>query len=92
MAEEKKEMSEQSQRRQRQGIVRKNAMDKTVVVEVSRLYRHRKYQKLVRDRERYNAHDAENTCNIGDVVQLEESRPLSKSKRWVVTKVIERAV
>ena len=73
------------------GIVRSNKMDKTVVVEVSRRYVHRKYKKYVKARERYKAHDVDNQYNIGDTVEIMESRPLSKDKRWTVTRLITAA-
>ena len=75
----------------RQGIVTKNKMEKSVVVEVERRFRHPKYPKFVKRRERYKAHDAENTCNVGDEVLLEETRPLSKTKRWRVKEIVKRA-
>ena len=78
--------------RERQGVVLKNYMDKTVVVEVTRRFRHRKYMKFLKRRVRYKAHDQENACNIGDVVILEETRPLSKTKRWRVKEIVQRAV
>ena len=77
--------------RERQGVVLKNKMDKTVVVEVVRRFRHPKYPKFVKRRIRYKAHDAENTCNVGDVVLLQETRPLSKDKRWRVKEIVKRA-
>jgi small subunit ribosomal protein S17 len=79
------------QRRQLVGRVVSNKMDKTVVVEVERVKRHPLYGKTVRQRNKFKAHDAENTCQIGDLVRILESRPLSKEKRWVVTEVLERA-
>ena len=78
-------------KRTRRAVVASNKMDKTVIVEVVRRFRHPKYKKFVKRRLRYSAHDAENSCNIGDVVTIEETRPLSKSKRWRVSQVIERA-
>lgn len=78
-------------KRTRRAVVTSNKMDKTVVVEVVRKFRHPKYKKFVKRRLRYSAHDAENTCNIGDVVTIEETRPLSKNKRWRVSEVVERA-
>jgi small subunit ribosomal protein S17 len=59
---------------------------KTVVVEVERRVLHPKYKKFVRSRAKYHAHDENNECNINDEVLIQESRPLSKTKRWVVTK------
>jgi len=73
------------------GHVLSNRMDKTVVVEVERRQRHRLYGKVITARKRYKAHDADNACQIGDKVQMIESRPLSREKRWVVTDILERA-
>lgn len=89
-------MSEQKERtatlRLRQGIVLKNFMEKTVVVEVVRRFRHRKYLKFLKRRVRYTAHDESNACNVGDTVILEETRPLSKTKRWRIKEIVQRAV
>ena len=76
----------------RQGVVIKNAMDKTVVVEVTRQVRHRKYMKSLKRRVRYAAHDPQNECKVGDRVILEETRPMSKTKRWRVKEITVRAV
>ena len=73
------------------GRVLSNRMDKTVVIEVERRQRHRLYGKVITARKKYKAHDAENACQIGDMVQMIESRPLSREKRWVVTDILERA-
>jgi small subunit ribosomal protein S17 len=73
------------------GRVLSNRMEKTVVVEVQRKQRHRLYGKVITARKKYKAHDAENACQIGDMVQMIESRPLSREKRWVVTDILERA-
>lgn len=78
--------------RLRQGVVLKNYMEKTVVVEVVRRFRHAKYMKFLKRRVRYQAHDEGNTCAIGDTVILEETRPLSKNKRWRIKEVITKAV
>jgi len=75
----------------RNGVVVKAKMQKTVVVEVTRRVRHAKYGKLLKRRARYMAHDAESTCKVGDRVLLEETRPLSKNKRWRVKEVVTRA-
>ncbi|HHH29651.1 MAG TPA: 30S ribosomal protein S17 [Polyangiaceae bacterium] len=93
MADEKNAAAEQAPKNRRKltGIVRSNKMDKTVVVEVSRRYVHRKYKKYVKARERYKAHDGDNQYNIGDTVEIMESRPLSKDKRWTVTRLITAA-
>ncbi|MFQ6057773.1 MAG: 30S ribosomal protein S17 [Anaerolineae bacterium] len=73
------------------GRVVSNKMDKTVVVVVESLKRHPLYQKVIRRRKKYKAHDADNACQIGDVVRIVESRPLSREKRWVVAEILERA-
>ena len=78
-------------RRLLQGTVVSNKMDKTIVVQVTRRYRHPKYKKYVNERVRYKAHDETNTANIGDTVRIIESRPLSRDKRWRLTTVLERA-
>jgi small subunit ribosomal protein S17 len=67
-------------------------MEKTVVVEVRRRVREPQYKKSIERRARYKAHDEKNECSIGDVVEITQSRPLSKEKRWVVTRVVEKAV
>ena len=74
------------------GRVHSDKMDKTVVVEVTRRVRDPRYKKFVQKRARYAAHDENNECKIGDKVEIIESRPLSKNKHWVVTKVMEKAV
>lgn len=78
--------------RLRSGVVLKNGMSKSVVVEVVRHFRHAKYMKFMKRRVRYKAHDETNDCNVGDQVILEETRPLSKTKRWRVKEVVQRAV
>ncbi len=72
------------------GRVVSDKMDKTVVVAVDSLKRHRLYGKVTKYVRRYKAHDEENTCNAGDLVRIEESRPLSKEKRWIVAEIVER--
>ena len=74
------------------GTVISDKMDKTVVVQVKRLFMHPRYKKYVRRNARYKAHDAANQCGIGDKVQIIESRPLSKDKHWRVSKILEKAV
>jgi small subunit ribosomal protein S17 len=76
----------------RTGIVVSDKMDKTVVVQVDRLVRHPMYKKYVRRRAKYTAHDETNSCKVGDRVLIRETRPLSKTKRWRVSEIIERAV
>ncbi len=66
-------------------------MEKTAVVMVERLKQHPKYGKIMRKRKKFYAHDEENACNLGDTVKILISRPLSKTKRWVVTDIIQSA-
>ncbi|MAA79499.1 MAG: 30S ribosomal protein S17 [Deltaproteobacteria bacterium] len=75
-----------SKRRILQGKVVSNKMDKTVVVEVERRVLHPKYKKFMKKNARYHAHDENNEYELNDVVQIQESRPLSKLKRWNVIK------
>ena len=74
------------------GTVVSNKMDKTVVVQVERLVKHRMYHKYVRRQAKFTAHDQRNDCQIGDKVMITESRPLSKTKRWRVSGIVEKAV
>lgn len=67
-----------------QGVVVSNKADKTVTVRVERRFTHPTYKKIVRSFKKYAAHDEQNKCQIGDKVRIEESRPISKSKCWVV--------
>ena len=71
------------------GRVVSDKMDKTVVVVVERLRRHPLYKKVIRIRKKFKAHDADNACQIGDVVRIVESRPLSREKRWVVEEILK---
>ena len=73
------------------GTVTSDAMDKSVVVQVESVVMHRLYHRVVPRARKFVAHDEENTCKVGDKVQIMECRPLSKSKRWRVVRVIERA-
>ncbi len=75
-------------RRRLVGVVVSDKMQKTVVVEVSRSYRHRLYGKVVKDSKRFMAHD-ELGCKVGDQVRIVESRPLSRRKRWVVEEILQ---
>jgi len=78
-------------RKRLMGHVVSNKMDKTVVVEVERRQRHRLYGKVVKKSRKFKAHDAYNSCQVGDMVRIVESRPLSKEKRWVVEEIVEKA-
>jgi small subunit ribosomal protein S17 len=78
-------------RRRMTGVVTSNKMTKTVVVEITRVYRHPLYRKVVHASKRVKAHD-EIGCQIGDKVQIVETRPLSRDKRWVVENVIKKEI
>jgi len=78
-------------RKTRVGTVVSDKMQKTVVVAVERRVAHRLYGKQIRRTAKYHAHDEENTAREGDVVRIMETRPLSKTKRWRVVEVLERA-
>lgn len=79
-------------KRQLVGTVLSNKTDKTATIQVERLVRHSVYRKYIRRRAKFAAHDERNECGIGDRVLITESRPLSKTKRWRVSRVIEKAV
>ena len=84
-------MSERNLRKSRTGVVVSDKMDKTVTVSVERKLRHPIYGKFVKKTKTFHAHDEKNDCNEGDIVKIMETRPLSKTKRWRVTEVVERA-
>ena len=82
---------ERNLRKERIGVVSSNKMDKTIVVsEVSRM-KHPMYGKFIMKTKKYTAHDEKNECNEGDTVRIMETRPLSKSKRWRLVEIVERA-
>jgi small subunit ribosomal protein S17 len=78
-------------RKVREGLVVSDKMDKTVVVAVENRFKHRLYGKVVRRTSRLKAHDEQNACGIGDRVLLMETRPSSKTKRWRVVEILEKA-
>ncbi len=78
-------------RRVFEGRVTSDRMDKTIMVEVQTLRRHPRYERVVRRRKRFMAHDEGNTCRVGDLVRIEESRPLSRRKRWRLIEVLTQA-
>lgn len=84
-------MSERNLRKTRVGMVVSNKMDKTVVVAIQDNVRHPLYKKIIKRTVKFKAHDELNACNIGDKVQIMETRPISKDKRWRVTEIIEKA-
>ena len=81
----------QTKRKTKVGRVVSDKMDKTIVVSVERLARHRLYKRVIRLSTKFKAHDETNDARIGDTVQIEESRPLSATKRWRLIEVIARA-
>ena len=83
-------MGERGKRKTLTGVVASDKMDKTIVVMVNRLVRHPVYKKYIRKRTKVKAHDEKNECHIGDKVLLVETRPLSRDKRWRVSRLIER--
>jgi small subunit ribosomal protein S17 len=83
--------AERGQRKLREGVVVSDKMEKTIVVAVDRQVQHRKYKKFLRARKTYKVHDEKNECKIGDKVRIEETRPLSRDKRWRLASVLEKA-
>ena len=82
---------ERNLRKTRVGIVSSNKMDKTIVVSILDSVKHPLYKKVIKRTVIFNAHDEENVCNIGDKVEIMETRPLSKDKRWRLVRIIEKA-
>jgi len=82
----------QTPRTQKVGRVVSDKMDKTIVVTVDSVRRHPLYRKRITRTSRFMAHDENNTCKPGDLVRIEETRPLSKNKRWIVREIVERGV
>lgn len=85
-------MKKRGMKRQLTGTIVSDRMDKTVVVQVERYFKHRLYHKYIRRRARFAAHDEANACKVGDQVIITESRPLSKNKRWRVSEIVAKAV
>lgn len=85
-------MAERTSRRKvRVGTVVSDKMDKTIVVNVETRMPHPLYGKIVRRSKRYTAHDEENQCGVGDLVRIMETRPISRTKRWRLVEIVERA-
>ena len=82
-------MSERGHRRVQEGVVVSDKMDKTVVVKVDRLVKHAVYNKYIKRSVTYKVHDENNSCKVGDRVQIIECRPLSKDKRWNLKQISE---
>ena len=83
--------AERNLRKTRTGVVRSNKMDKTITVTVERRVKHPIYGKFVKKTTSFHAHDEKNECTVGDIVKIMETRPLSKTKRWRLVEVVEKA-
>jgi len=84
-------MVERNLRKTRIGVVKSNKMNKTITVTVERKVKHPIYGKFVKKTTSFHAHDEKNECTVGDVVKIMESRPLSKTKRWRLVEIVEKA-
>ena len=82
---------ERNSRKERKGVVVSDKRDKTITVAVERRTQHPKYKRVVKKTKKYTAHDEDNVCNEGDIVRIMETRPLSKTKRWRLIEIIEKA-
>ena len=85
-----KKMTERNLRKTKTGLVTSNKMAKTITVMVERKVKHPIYGKFVKKSSKFHAHDEKNECNIGDLVKIAETRPLSKTKRWRLVEVVEK--
>ena len=84
-------METRNLRKERTGVVTSNKMDKSITVAIKWKEKHPIYGKFVNKTKKYHAHDEKNECGIGDTVKIVETRPLSKTKRWRLVQIIERA-
>jgi small subunit ribosomal protein S17 len=84
-------MLERNLRKTRTGLVTSDKMDKTITVAIERKVKHPIYGKFVKKTTKFHAHDEKNECTIGDTVRIMETRPLSKTKRWRLVEVVEKA-
>ena len=82
---------DRGRRQERRGVVVSSAMDKTIVVKVDVITSHQRYKKVIRRSVKFHAHDEQNSANVGDIVRIVETRPLSKTKRWRLAEVVEAA-
>jgi small subunit ribosomal protein S17 len=83
--------SERGNRKERTGVVVSNKMAKTIAVQIDRSYAHPLYKKATTRSKKFYADDPKNECNIGDLVRIRETRPLSKLKRWELVEIVKRA-
>ena len=86
-----KPVPERGRRQERRGVVVSSAMDKTIVVKVDVITSHQRYKKVIRHSVKFHAHDEQNAANVGDVVRIVETRPLSATKRWRLAEIVEVA-
>ena len=84
-------MEDRNLRKTRTGVVTSNKIEKTITVSVERRVKHPIYGKFVKKTTKFHAHDEKNECTIGDTVRIMETRPLSKTKRWRLVEVVEKA-
>jgi small subunit ribosomal protein S17 len=84
-------MAIKAKRKVREGLVKSDKMDKTIVVSVLRSFKHPLYKRIIRRTKNFKAHDEKNECKIGDRVRIVETKPLSATKRWRVLEIVERA-
>jgi len=84
-------MEDRNLRKERVGVVTSNKMEKSVVVTIETKIKHEKYGKFLKKSKKFVAHDEKNECGVGDTVKIMETRPLSKTKRWRVVEVVEKA-
>lgn len=89
MSEEKKETKKISLRNRKVGFVVSLSGDKSVVVKVDRLMRHPKFHRVIKKTKKYMVHDENNLCKLGDKIEIIESRPMSKNKRWRLVRIVE---
>jgi len=85
-------MNGSGKKRQIVGTVVSDKMEKSVTVQVERLVKHKLYKKYIRRRAKFAAHDENNACKVGDKVVITESRPISRTKRWRISRIVEKAV
>ena len=85
-------MKDRGKKRQLIGTVVSDKMEKSVTVQVERLVKHKLYKKYIRRRTKFAAHDENNSCGVGDKVVITESRPISRTKRWRISRIVEKAV
>lgn len=91
LVREPKPEHERGRNQERRGVVVSNAMDKTIVVKVDMIKSHPRYKKVVRRSVKFHAHDEQNSANVGDLVRIVETRPLSATKRWRLAEIVEVA-